>query len=188
MQKQNLKAKIFQLVMGYFHLLYDTKHTYCKTIKRLTTTTHCHKMNQIKVLQFQHCRFKKAYRWSILTGSGLPELEASLEYFSSSKNRDGMSFSAHNNKKGNYITNRQGNCVAIRTIYKKSTRKSCAIRTMQTSENKIVIAMNQHIGKPTLQKWHRNFSSTNSQNIFFQINYTLQTWIISIRKTARCIF
>lgn len=59
-KKQNLKAKIFQLAMGYFHLLYDTKHTYCKTIKRLRATTHCHKMNQIKVLQFQHCRFKKS--------------------------------------------------------------------------------------------------------------------------------
>lgn len=38
---------------------------------------------------------------SILTGP--PEPEASLAYFSSSKNRDGMSFSEHDNQYGQYI-------------------------------------------------------------------------------------
>lgn len=96
----------------------------------------------------------------ILTPS--PELDACLECLCSSRKWEGMSFS-ENNPVDSLMSFFQKDWPwwFPETYVKKAARahtnwRASNSQVLEHAENK----------RPTLQKWDRNFSSTNSQNIF----------------------
>jgi hypothetical protein len=97
---------------------------------------------------------------SLLTGAS--ELDACLEYLSSSRKRDGMSFS-ENKAYFNFFS------FFPESLIIKDIQSLGELQIKKLNHNcKTWLLSNQvhaEIRRPTLQEWYRNFSTTNSQNI-----------------------
>jgi hypothetical protein len=102
---------------------------------------------------------------SLLTGAC--ELDACLEYLSSSRKRDGMSFSENKAYLNLFVYFQKFDHYKYPgELQIKILKHNCRTWLLLNREQQqLSNQVHAEIRRQTLQEWYRNFSTTNSQNI-----------------------